>query len=220
MTKAPLQYLEGELSMPLMMLPLRAVAVDVPGGRVLLSPGSTFSEQQLRDAGEITDIVAPNLWHLDGIPKAARVFPKARVWGPEGAREKLPDAPWSSVLGQDPWPYEDALAHLALGGMPKVAESLFCDRASKTLIAGDLVFNIEDPRGVGPWIMLHIFGTYRRFAVSRLYLGMVNDKAALRTSLEKLADWSIDRVVPGHGGIVETDGGTKLKAALVERSLA
>jgi hypothetical protein len=219
MTQTPPQVLEGELSMPLMKLPLRAVAVAVPGGRVLISPGSTFSEAQLREAGEITDIVAPNLWHLDGIPQAARVFPQARVWGPIGAKEKLPDAPWSAVLGQDAWPYEEALAHLPLAGMPKVAESLFCDRASQTLVTGDLVFNIENPRGVGPWIMLHLFGTYKRFGVSRLYLGMVHDKDALRQSLAPLADMKIERIMPGHGAIVETDAHRRLAAALAERKL-
>jgi hypothetical protein len=219
MPPSSLSFLDTAKKMPLMQLPVRTVVIPLRDARVLFSPGSMLTTEQLRSAGEVTDIVAPSLFHTEGCAPAAAVFPNARLWGPVGAAQKHPALKWHGTLGVDAWPFEDELALLPLAGMSKMNETLALHRASRTLLATDLVFNIEQPSGAGAWLILNIFGTYRRFGVSRLFLKYVDDQAAFRTSLDRVVALDFDRLVPSHGAIVETDGKARLVAALKERKL-
>ncbi len=212
-----LTFLDTHKKMPLLLLPVRTVVIPLRDARILFSPGSTLTSEQLRSAGEVTDIVAPSLLHTAGMPPAAAAFPAARLWGPVGAAQKLPALKWHGTLGVDAWPFEEELALLPLAGMPKMQEHLVLHRASRTLLATDLVFNIEQPSGLGAWLILNLFGTYRRFGVSRLFLKYVEDTAAFRASLDRLLALEFDRLVPSHGAIVETDAKARLVAALKER---
>jgi hypothetical protein len=217
MTASQPTYLEVERKMPLMSLPVRTSIVPLSNARVLLSPASTLTEAQLRAAGAVTDVVAPSLLHGGGMAAAARVYPEARLWGPKGARERWPELRFHGELGVDPWPHEAELGHLVLDGMPRVRESVFLHRASQTLFVTDLLFNIEQPRGAGAWLILSMFGTWRRFAASRFFLLMVKDRPAFEASLARLATLEFTRVAPGHGALVADDAKPRLLAALRER---
>ena len=212
-----IRFFEVSRRMPLTTLPVRTSSVQLGDARVLLSPASALDAEQLRAAGEITDIVSPTLFHTDGMPAAAKAHPRARLWGPAGIREKLPALQWHGILGADLWPWERELAHVALGGMPSLNESAFVHRPSRTLLVADLVFNIEEPRGFGSWLIFTAFGTYRRFGVSRLFLAAVKDRAAFQVSVDQLAALDFDRVVPAHGSIVANGGRELLFAALRKR---
>jgi hypothetical protein len=215
-----LTLLDAERSMPLMKLPLRTMVIQLKAARVLLSPASTMTVDELAGLGEVSDIVAPNLLHMEGVPNAANAHPKARLWGPKSAQKKAPHVAWQGTLAVDPWPYEDELALLPVDGMPSVKESLFLHHASKALLVTDFAFNMGSPPGIGPRIVLGIFGTYGRFGVSRLFLMMVKDKAAFTRSIAPLADLDFDRVVPAHGAVVTDDAKPGLLAALRDRGYA
>ncbi len=212
-----LTFLDASRRMPLMDLPLRTTVVTLDGARILHSPSSTMTEAQLASLGGISDIVAPNLLHTEGMPAAARAHPKARLWGPVGVREKRPELKWHGILGSDAWPYDSELAHITVDGMPEINESVFLHTRSRTLLVSDLVFNIERPSGAGAWLILHLFGTWKRFAVSRLFLKYVKDRAATQRSLEQLSALDFDAVVPAHGNVVESGGKAKFLASLRER---
>jgi hypothetical protein len=57
-------------------------------------------------------------------------------------------------------------------------------------------------------------GMWRRFGPSRLVrlLG-VSDRAAFRGSLEQVLRWDFERIVPGHGDVLEHGGPAALRAA-------
>ncbi|MFN7131854.1 MAG: hypothetical protein ACK4N5_07220, partial [Myxococcales bacterium] len=190
------RFLETRIQMPLLELPVRSVVLELSNARILFSPGSRLTPEHHRDAGAITDIVAPALLHTAGMARAAEAHPQARLWGPEGAREKLPTLRWHGILGQNPWPYEEELARIPLRGMPAVNENVFLHRATRTLYVTDLVFHITDPEGVGAALFYRLFGTYRRFAVSRLFLMYAKDRAALAASAADPAELDFVNVVP------------------------
>lgn len=214
-----LSFVESSVSMPLLSLPVRSSVADVDGGRVLISPSSSLTEEQLRALGDVTDIVAPSLLHTAGMKRAASVFPRARLWGPEGCEQKLPTLAWTGRLGVDPWPWEAQLPFVALRGQPAFNEVVFLHRPSRSLLVADLVFNLVDASGAGAWLILHLFGTWRRFGVSRLFLKEVKDRAAFKASVEEVLALDFDHVVPSHGAIAEGNGKALLKAALVERAI-
>jgi hypothetical protein len=214
-----LEWMDTVVSMPLMKLPVRTVIVPLPAGRVLLSPGSVLTAEAIQKAGPFTDIVVPTLFHLSGARIAAAVFPQARLWGPKGCMEKAPGMPWTHVLGVDPWPHEAALAWIPIEGMPRAAESVFLHRASRTLLVADFVFNVTEIRGPGPWLILSVFGTYRKLGVSRLFLRLVADRPAFEASVGKILALDFDQLVPSHGEIVADTARARLSEALKQRGI-
>jgi hypothetical protein len=215
-----LTFLDTVKKMPLLALPVRTTVVPLRGARVLISPGSQLTAAQLASAGAVTDIVAPSLLHTMGMAAAARAFPEARLWGPRGAKEKHPELTWHGILGDDAWPYQEELAAIPLAGLDKAREVVFVDHATRSLIATDLVFNLVDARGLGARILLGMFGSYRRFAISKLFLRLASDRQALKASIAELCAKDFDTIVPGHGAIVANGGKAKLVAAARERGLA
>lgn len=216
-----LTFLETDRPMPLMRLPLRTTVAQLDdGARVLISPASTFSSELLRGAGAVTDIVAPNLLHTGGMRAAAIAHPRARLWGPVGAAQKLPALRWHGVLGVDAWPYERELSLVPLAGISRVNECLFVHHASRSLLVTDLVFNIERPQGLGARLVLDLlFGAWKHLATPRLLSLMADDRAALRRSLARVAEHPFDHLVPAHGAVVRRDAHARLLAALRERRL-
>ncbi len=217
MTLPNLTFLDSAVKMPAVLLPVRTVVVQLAQGRVLHSPGSNLTGAQLAGAGEVTDIVAPSLFHTGGMQAASAAHPAARLWGPVGCREKLPALKWHGVLGVDPWPHEAELRHVPIEGIPSLRESVFLHAASRALLVTDLVFNIENPKGFGAWLIFTIFGTYGRFGVSRLFLKQVKDRDAFAASIAQVKALDFDHIVPSHGAVRMNDARAKLIDALKER---
>ncbi len=213
------RFFEVTLRSPLLQLPVRSVLFELTHARVLLSPASVLTADHHREAGTVTDLVAPSLMHAAGMKAAAAAHPGARLWGPGGIREKFPELKWHGILGVDPWPYEAELAAIPLNGMPKLNEVAFLHPASRALYLTDMVFNVREPRGWLAWMFFRMFGTYRRFAVSKLFLRMAQDRAALAGSAARIAKLDFDHVVPGHGDPLIGDAKTRLLAAFRERKL-
>lgn len=211
--------LDSEIKMPLLHLPVRSPTVQLQNARILISPGSKLSQDQLKGLQNVTDIVAPNQLHSAGVPQALALFPQARVWGAPELRKLKPEIKWTHTLTKYQWLYQDELPAIPLNGMPKLNEMVFVHRSSRSLIVCDLCFNLLGLKGIGPWLVLHLFGTYNRFGVSRYFVQLIEDKWALKKSLEELLTYDFDRIIVGHGDLVLEDGKNKLIMALRERDL-
>ena len=216
-----LLFLDSEMNMPVKMvvLPLRSTAVKLTHALVLISPVdfTTNQIQKIKEMGEVTDIVAPSLIHYLFLEHAIRLFPKATVWGPPGCQKKLPNIPWNKLFETDVWPYENELKTLFLDGAPRLNEIAFLDVSTKTLIVGDLCFNIHHPKGWASPLMLRLLGTYKTFAVSRLLGRMLSDPKVLEPRLEKMMEWDFEQIAMGHGEIVRSNGKKLLLAAVQKR---
>lgn len=208
---------DSSVPMPLMKLPMRTIILDLIGARVMFSPGSKLTPLVLSQTGVLSDIVAPSLLHTAGMKAAASAHPQARLWGPRGCRDKHPDIKWHAVLGVDPWPYEDEVTMVPVLGMPRFNENVFLYKAGRALLVSDLVFNMNDSRGFGAWLMLSLFGTYRRLGVSKLYLKFVKDRPALQASLSQIAALDFDHLIPSHGHILMDTGRARFFEAVRER---
>ena len=207
-----LQYLECHIKMPLMSLPVRTTIARLQNAVVMISPGSQLQLKDLKSVPGVTDIVAPNLLHCGGMLKAIEAFPQARVWGPLGAKDAKPEIPWTHQLVKGQWLYDDELKLIPLQGMPRFNECLFVHKKSKTLIVADLFFNMDQAAGIGSWIIMNIFGTYRKFAMSRLFAKFITDKEAFTTSAQEILEQDFSKIAVGHGNLLVAGPPDVLKA--------
>lgn len=214
-----LDFLDSEVDMPLMKLPVRTPVITLDKGKIMISPGSRLSENQYRSIPDVTDIVAPNLFHCAGITSAAQFFPKASLWAPPGGKRLKPQISWTKEINEVSWPYQEQLPIIHIEGMPKVHEVLFFHRSSKSLIVTDLCFNLLESKGFGAWLILGLFGTYRKFGVSKFFLRFVKDRNLMTQSLTKLFSYDFENIVVSHGHNITGNAKKYLKEALLERGL-
>jgi hypothetical protein len=143
-------------------------------------------------------------------------YPQARLFGVPGLERKRPDLRFEGVLEASPEPaWSDDLDQARFEGHRVGSRVLneveFLHRPTRTLIAGDLCFNIglEWPLKTrllawGPRMRPRLGPTFA------FRLG-IRDREAARHSVERILEWDFDRILPGHGEIVETEGKGKFK---------
>lgn len=216
---AHIQLFRSQLKMPLVQLPLTSSLITLRTGKVLLAPHPSLTADEFKSMGQVTDIVAPNLFHHLGIQQAVAAHPQAKLWGAAGFDSKRSDIAWAAFLDAGTWPHQQELTLVPLQGMPTVNECVFMHQASKTLLVTDLCFNILHSLGLGAWLIYHLFGTYQRFACSKLLMRRVVDKAAFEQSLTSLFSHDFERIVMCHGSVLHSAARAALLAALRERGL-
>lgn len=214
-----LLFFESEIKMPVMKLPVRSTVIQSSRGVIVISPIDFSADQlqQIQHLGEVTELVAPSVLHHLHMQKAMQHFPKAKVWGMPGLKEKRSDIKWDYFFTLDSWPYQNEIEAIAIQGVPGMAEvALFC-KDIRTLIVTDLVFNLQQAEGLGAAVLLRILGTHKRFAVSRLLGRFMKDRSAFKASLDQILQKSFDQIVMGHGQIVTGNGRQLFEQALRER---
>src|SRR5207247_138850 len=77
---------------------------------------------------------------------------------------------------------------------------------SGTLFLGDRCMNIGPDRPLLSRAFVRLDGVYERFAMPRTIRLTVRNRRAARLSLERMLDWDFDRIVVGHGDVVESGG--------------
>jgi len=212
-----------ELDRPLKVMGLQlghrmTVARLRDGGLWIHSPVEHSDElgAALKKLGPVRHLIAPSCYHDLYWPEWFAHFPEACFYCAPGTKEQNPNLPFRHVLTtetRETW--EDELPKGLVAGMPRINEFVFLHRASRTLIVADLVFNLDVNRqnAIGQ-LLLKINGIYGRGGCSRIFRHYIKDRAAFRTSVDQLLTWDFDRLIPGHGGVVHTDGKPVLQAAM------
>jgi hypothetical protein len=142
------------------------------------------------------------------VPAARQRFPAAKLYAPAALAKKQPglpiDGPPDALAGND-------LTAVTVGGMPKLQETLFVHRPSRTLIATDLVFNVRAP---APWftrVFMHINGGFDRFGPTRFCRSMIKERAAVRAAVDQVLATDFDRVIVTHGQVLPAGGRQALR---------
>jgi hypothetical protein len=185
----------------------RTTVVRLGDGSVALhSPGplTDADADAVAALGPVRALIAPNLIHHLFLVAAQRRFSDARLYALPALLDKQPALRIDAPL--DAWPHASALAPIAVGGMPRLQETAFVHRPTRTLLVGDLVFNIRAP---APWFTRAVMrwnGGFDRFGPTRIARSLVRDRAAARADIRRLLDEDFDRVVVCHGAILPSDG--------------
>ncbi len=186
------------------------------GGLFLHSPirldGGLRAE--LDGLGEIRAIVAPNKTHHLFAGDACAAYPNAKLYGALGLPIKRKDLKFAGMLGDEPRPeWRGVIEQRTVKGAPMLNEVAFFHPASRTLILTDLVFNVPKDRPWGIPIVFRLMGAGGRVGPHRFVRWMIRDRQAARESLGFIMRWDFDRVIVGHGDVIESGGHKKVRDA-------
>jgi hypothetical protein len=146
-------------------------------------------------------------------------FPDIPYFAPDGFRPSFGTTSSASLnpgfLSSPPTEWSGEVDVLQLDGMPKLREHVFLHRATRTLIVADLVFNFGPRSSAWTRWFFRWLGGIRQFpGMSRLFRASIRDRAAFARSIQTMMQWDFDRLIVGHGEIIECGAKAKLAAAL------
>lgn len=195
----------------------RMTVVRLAAGRLIVHSPVAFDEPlaaEVEALGKVAHIVAPSLMHSLYLEGWLRRFEHALFHAPPGFARRHPGLRQPRELtAETASGWREEMDQELIGGMPRVNEVVLRHRASRSLIVADLVFNL--PRGdTWPQRAWRRFnGVEGRAAPSRLFRLLVKDRCDLTRSIERILRWDFDRLIPGHGGVIETGGRDALRRA-------
>ncbi len=191
-------------------------------GRMIIHSMAPFTSGDvgaIRALGSPGWLVEAMLLHDTYAHDGRKAFPDLPFLAPPGFSDVVgfPTDPLDTL----PSEWTDEIDVLPLNGAPKLREYAMLHRPSRTLIVADLVFNFRaDERGWDRFFHRFIAGFKRYPGMSRIFRLCVNDRTAFQASLARLLAWDFDRIVVGHGEVVEKDGKALLRRGLADAGFA
>lgn len=182
------------------------------GGLFVHSPIELDSniEAGIKSLGPVSLIVTPNSFHGLYVNEWLLAFPEARHITVNGTGAATPSTTLSDSTCRL---WEPEIASLHVNGINKLNEYVFFHKQSRTLILTDLVFNVGTDISWWSKVFFRLNDTYGKFGPTRLLRSMVDDREALRASINRILDWNFERIIMSHGHIVEKDGKKMLRNA-------
>ncbi len=204
----PLKMLGADLRRNVTLIRLRS-------GKMVIHSTAPFTPE---DVAAIRALGEPG-WLLDGIlrhdtfaSEGRLAFPGIPYLAPEGFSEVVGFATTPIVPAPSEWDGE--LLALEIQGAPEARDTALLHIPSRTLILTELVFNFGDEPIWTELLLRVAVGGEHHPGVPRPVKAGVKDEAAFKNSLATILGWDFDRVIVGHGDVIERDGKAKLRAAL------
>ena len=199
----------------LISIPVRMTVIRLGNGQLVLHSPVDISRElhaELDALGPVGFIVVPEA-HGRFAEAASQAFPSARLMAAPGAPSRRKSLAFHDSLADQPpaaWAGH-VESHLVLG-FP-LHEVVLFHRPSRSLVLTDLCFNIRRSSSRVARLFFRANGMWQRFGPSRILRRVVTDRAAFRRSLERVLRWDFERIVPGHGDVLEHGGPAALRAA-------
>jgi hypothetical protein len=216
-SEAPLRYLGFEMGRRMAVVRLRS------GDLLIHSPAPLSHDlrKALDRLGAVRFIVAASILHGHrDMGRYADAYPLAELCAVAGLERRRPDLRFDRWLSPAPEPeWADDLDQMLLDGQRLGRRDLnefeFMHRKTRTLITGDLVFNIGPEWPLRTRLLAWGPAMRTRLGPTVAFRLGIRDREAARKSVTRMLEWDFDRILPGHGEIIESGG----KAALT-RDLA
>jgi Domain of unknown function (DUF4336) len=172
------------------------------GGLWLHSPLPPTNE--LRALGEVRFVVAASNLHGH---LSMGDYEGAQLFAAPGLAVERPDLSFAGELGDEPderWAAD--LDQAVFRGSATLDEVIFLHRGSRSLIVGDSCFNI----GPDAQFLTRLWAWGPRLrpraGPTPAFRLAVRDKAAARAALDRILEWDFDRLIVGHGDVIERGG--------------
>src|SRR5262245_13292101 len=185
-------------------------------GRLLLhspGPATPALRAELDALGPVGFVVVPQA-HGRYAAHAAKAWPGAQLLAAPAPSRKQGSVRFHGSLADDaPEAWRGQVeTHLVQGF--RLNEVVLFHRASRSLVLIDLCFNVQRAATRTAQLFFRLDAMWQRFGPSWLIRALaVSDRAALRRSLERILRWDFERIVPGHGDVIERGGPAALRAA-------
>ena len=212
--KFPLCLLGAELGRTVTLLRLGS-------GEIVVHSTAAFNERDVQTItrfGKPVALLDATLFHDSYAKQGRAAFPNIPYFGPVG----LPAITGVNTIPLSQWPgsWANEIQVLELAGMPRMREYAVLHVPSRTLVLADLVFNFGP--AATPWtrFFFRAIAGVRPFpGISRLYRTSIHNRSAFKESIRQMLNWDFDRIIPGHGEIIEHGGKAALTSALREHDL-
>ena len=211
----------------LLTYPLKVLGADIirnvtvirlASGKLLIHSTAPFAPAEIsaiRAIGEPSWLVEAMLDHDTFSQKGHSAFPELPYLAPPGFEKRVPFPVQSLAAPPEEWSPEIEL--MKIEGNPSFSEFAFLHRPSRTLIVADLIFNYR--KAPSPWTKLLLYpalGIRHAPGMSKRFRSAIKDRDAFRSSLKQLLDWNFDRIIVGHGQVIETAGKSKVRELFEE----
>lgn len=183
-----------------------------------MAPFPASDAESIRQLGPPGWLVESMLLHDTYAQEGRATFPGVPFLGPPGFSEVVgfPTEPLSPAPAE--WAGE--IEVIPIEGAPKLQEHAVLHLPSRTLIVADLIFNFRaDERGWDRFFHRHIAGFLRYPGMSRIFRLFIKDREAFRASIARVMAWDFDRIIVGHGEVIERDGKALLQRGLEDAGL-
>ena len=144
---------EQELNLLGVAIGRRTAVIRLDSGQLVLHATCRVDESlktELAELGTVGWVIVPNRVHDAFFRSCLAAFPKVELCAPDGYRnkrapERVPDVNISEGI---PEAWQSDLDFHVVGGAPRLSETAFFHRPSRSLIFADLAFNIPRPPAV------------------------------------------------------------------------
>ena len=163
--------------------------------------------------GPVTAVVAPSRFHHLSGPEWTRAYPDAVVCACPGLEAKRPDIAWTGVLDDAPREeWRGDLDQVFFGARWLENEVVFFHRASRTLICADLLFNLGRHPSRLTRLVARLIGN-REPGPTWAERLIIRKRAAAREQIGRMLAWNPERIILGHGEMIEAGGREVLRRA-------
>jgi len=186
------------------------------GRLIIIHSTAPFTPQ---DVTSIRALGEPG-WLLEGVlrhdtfaKEGRAAFPGIPYLAPQGFSE-VAGFPTEPIVPA-PKEWNGEVLSLEIQGTPEMRDTALLHVASRTLILTELLFNFGDNEPLWTELLLRAaVGSEHSPGMSRPYKSEIKDEDAFRASMDAILQWEFDRIIVGHGDVIEFDGNAKLRVAL------
>jgi len=189
--------------------------IRLASGQLVIHSTGPFTEE---DVTSIQTLGTPG-WLIDTLlrhdtfaKEGRAAFPGIPYLAPVGFAEELPFDTLPLLPAPTEWNAE--LLVLEIKGAPEFDEYVVLHIPSRTLIVTDLLVNFPDSGHLWSDLLLRLATVHGHHdpGMTRPFHKAVKDLPAFRTSVEEILTWDFDRIIVGHGDVIEEGGKEKLRA--------
>ncbi|NGM71004.1 DUF4336 domain-containing protein [Natronolimnobius sp. AArcel1] len=160
------------------------------------------------DLGEVRFVAPASKLHGHLYMEQYRAaYPDVELLAAPGLAARRTDLQFDHVLGGTPDPrWGTDIDQVVVAGHRWLTEVAFFHRPSRTLILGDIGFHIGDDSPLRTRLIARALRVRNQLGPPvELRLTIANE-ATFRRSIRAILAWEFDRVIPGHGEIIDTNG--------------
>ncbi|MDQ6859922.1 MAG: hypothetical protein M3032_02020 [Verrucomicrobiota bacterium] len=195
--------------------------VRLHDGRLVIhstAPFTALDVAAIRGLGNPGWILDATLFHDSFARQGCRAFERLPYLAPPGGKT-VAEAP-TRPLTPPPPEWSGELDVFPLAGMPQVREHVMYHRPSRTLIVCDFFFNLGPrPATFTESVWRFVMRLRNGIGMSAFFRFLIRDRAAFVESLRPILALDFERIIVGHGDIIEDNAKEVFVRELAARGL-